>query len=239
MISLLCPTRKRPKGVERMWNSAKETADNPDEVELVLRIDLDDASKHETMRLAEAAGRHLLTHMDLRTTLSKNWNEAAKIAHGEILMQCADDIVFRSQGWDTLVKEAFDRVEDKILLVYGRDGLNDAALGTHSWVHRRWIETLGYFVPPYFSCDYADTWINQIAETVGRRHFIKEIFTEHMHPAAGKAELDKTHRERLARGAADKVEELYTSRAMGRKRLGDAKKLKAAMTTTAQYVEWD
>ena len=41
-ISLLCPTRNRPDGLETMWMSAIEMADNPESIELVLYIDDDD-----------------------------------------------------------------------------------------------------------------------------------------------------------------------------------------------------
>ena len=43
-ISLLCPTRNRPAGLERMWMSALETADNPEALELVLYLDKDDTT---------------------------------------------------------------------------------------------------------------------------------------------------------------------------------------------------
>jgi len=34
-ISLLCPTRKRPKFMKELWDSAKETASNCNDIEMV------------------------------------------------------------------------------------------------------------------------------------------------------------------------------------------------------------
>jgi hypothetical protein len=125
------------------------------------------------------------------------------MATGDILMQCADDIRFRTVGWDERVRLAFDESADKILYVYGRDGIADERMATHGFMHRRWYETLGYFTWPEFSSDYGDLWNYTIAERLGRLHYIPEVYTEHLHPAVGKAKMDLTHRERIERDKAD------------------------------------
>jgi glycosyl transferase/beta-hydroxylase protein BlmF len=144
-----------------------------------------------------------------RIVLTDAWNRCYERAHGDILMHCGDDIRFRTDAWDDMVREAFSQYSDHIALVYGRDGVHDKELGTHSFLHRRWVETIGYFLPPYFSSDYGDTWINDVAKMIGRRHYIPNIYTEHMHPVVGKGPMDQTHRERLARGSRDGVDQLY------------------------------
>src|SRR5207245_455849 len=74
---------------------------------------------------------------------------------------------------------------------------------------REWIAALGYFMPPYFSSDYNDTWLSACADAVDRRLFIPTMYTEHMHPAVGKGPLDQTHRDRLDRHRQDNVDQLY------------------------------
>ncbi|MDZ7742993.1 MAG: hypothetical protein U5Q03_14975 [Bacteroidota bacterium] len=114
-------------------------------------------------------------------------------------MQCADDIRFRTPGWDAMVRTAISQYDDRIVYVYGRDGINDEAMATHGFMHRRWYEALGYFTWPEFTSDYGDLWNHTIAEKLGRLHFIPELYTEHLHPAVGKAPVDETHRERIER----------------------------------------
>lgn len=163
-----------------------------------------------------------------RIVLSAMWNECYAAASSDICMQGNDDVVFRSSGWDQAVEGAFSRYPDRIVFVHG-DDLHQppGAFGALGFLHQRWIETVGYFTPPYFSCDYGDTWLNDVANMLGRRAYLPNVITEHMHPAAGKAPLDQTHRERLERGSRDNVPGLYASLAAERER--DAAKLRAVM----------
>jgi hypothetical protein len=219
VISILVPTRGRPDGVRRLVTSARETADGVPQ--FVFYVDDDDPASQEVVVELEC---------DLvvgpRIVLSEMWNRCWEYATFDVAMHCGDDIVFRSNAWDTHVVEAFDRYPDRIALVHGRDGFQHPTRGvaTHSFLHRNWVETLGYFVPPYFSSDYNDTWLTELAETVGRRVYVEEIFTEHMHPIAGKGEWDQTHRERLVRHQRDRVDLRYAELASERNR--DAEKLR-------------
>jgi hypothetical protein len=164
-----------------------------------------------------------------RITLSAMWNECAKRAAGQVLMQCDDECVFRSPDWDVAVHGVFGRLPDKIAFVHGRDlHQPDGAFGTLGFLHRRWVDTVGYFTPPYFSCDYGDTWLNDVSNMIGRRIYLPDVVTEHMHPIAGKGEWDQTHQERLARGGRDDVAGLYAR--LAPKRVEDAAKLAAVMT---------
>jgi glycosyltransferase involved in cell wall biosynthesis len=218
MISVLVPTRNRPDSVERLMTSAFETADN--DVEFVFYVDNDDAS---SLDVISRYGGKIITGE--RVVLSEMWNRCAEQATWDIMMHCGDDIVFRSAHWDSIVLNEFAQVPDKILLVYGRDGFQDEKLGTHSFIHRNWVDTVGYFVPPYFSSDYNDTWLNEVAVALGRRKYVPEIYTEHMHPVAGKGVYDITHQERLARHTRDGVENIYASKQD--ERHADVKKLQA------------
>lgn len=218
MISVLVPTRNRPRSVTRLLTSALATADT--EVEFVFYVDEDDDSSVDVINRYDGK---IITGP--RIVLSEMWNRCAEHARFDVMMHCGDDIVFRSNHWDTIVLDEFDRVPDKILLVHGRDGFQDEKLGTHSFIHRNWVDVVGYFVPPYFSSDYNDTWLNEVADALGRRRYVPEIYTEHMHPAAGKGELDTTHQERLARHTRDNVAQLYAEKQA--ERYADVKKLQA------------
>lgn len=134
-----------------------------------------------------------------RITLSDCWNKLAGEAQGDILQMAADDIRYRTGGWDTQVAQVFDQWDDRILFVYTRDGIHDARLGTHGFVSKEWVETVGYFTPDMFPADYADTWLNELAARIDRRVYLPSVLVEHLHPIAGKAPWDQTHKERLAR----------------------------------------
>lgn len=218
MISILCPTRKRPYNIKRLYDSLKGTSDHP--FEIVLYVDNDDDSYDDlTVPVVINKGE--------RIVLSDMWNKCAEKAQYDILMYGADDILFRTLHWDTRVKEQFDKLDDKIAFVFGRDGSpHDTHYGTHGFVHRNWIKALGYICPPIFSGDYSDTWINDIARKVNRAIYI-DILTEHMHPDLGKTQVDETYNEKYERMIKDSVKEKYL--AMEPERVADAEKLRKAM----------
>jgi hypothetical protein len=144
-------------------------------------------------------------------------------------MMAADDIVFKTDGWDQQVGQLFDASDDKILLAHGNDGAWGDRFGTHCFVHRRWINTLGYFAAPYFSSDYSDTWLNEIANSLERRVFLP-FMNEHLHPLFGKATKDSTYMEKLERHQADRMDEKYQS--LASKRLEDTEKLRKLLGTS-------
>lgn len=225
-IGVLCPTRGRPGAALEMVKSARGFADDEENVEAWVYVDEDDPSWstvwHELADWCRVtAGPPLV--------LSDYWNKLALMSNSPILGMLGDDVRFRTQGWDTKVRDAFRAVPDRIAFVHGRDGLQDEHLGTHGFLHRRWVDAVGHMTGPYFSMDYADTWINDVANELGRRVFLPDLMTEHMHPAAGKGEWDQTHRERLARGERDDAAGLY-ERTLS-ERMDDVRRLRLLMNT--------
>lgn len=218
MISLLFPSRGRPENLERLLQSLVDTTDG--DLQLVIALDEDDGTVSEYIEIAKKF-ETLEMQFDFligpRTLLSEYWNLCFEKATGDILMHCGDDLIFRTEGWDTKVKEAFAQYPDNIVFVYGRDGhaRHDENFGTHGFLHRDWPEVIGYFVPPYFSSDYNDTWLNDVAKMIDRHHFV-DILTEHMHPTFGKAEWDQTHRDRVERHRRDNVANIYADKASER-----------------------
>ncbi len=217
MFSVLTPTRGRPQNMRQLVESARETSTS--DVEFVFYIDDDDTGSIE---VAKALGVEYV--VGPRIVLSQMWNKCYEKSTGDILMHCGDDIIFQTKGWDNLVESAFNEYPDKIVFVYGRDGYSPDTFGTHGFLHRNWVETVGYFVPPYFSSDYNDTWLNDVSEMIGRKRFIPELYTEHMHPINGKAEWDNTHQERIERHSRDNVAQIYADKLTDR--LRDADKLR-------------
>lgn len=224
-ISILVPTRGRPANVQRLVNSAYTTSALPPQ--FIFYVDEDDPRRDETVHAAVTAGATIT--IGPRIVLSEMWNRCAELATNDIMMHCGDDIVFRTSGWDTVVLDAFSRFPDKLILVHGDDGYQRERIATHGFYHRNWVETLGYFVPPYFSSDYNDLWLTEVADAIGRRLYLPHVYTEHMHPSAGKGELDQTHIDRLARHNEDNVAGLYAS--LAQRRIEDAGKLRDAIAT--------
>lgn len=222
-ISVLTPTRGRRDFAYEMLESCIKTAERPDLIEFVFYIDLDDNSYHDIEDWAAHFNCEIVLVRGKRIVLSEMWNRCFDKSSGDIFFHCGDDLRFRTMGWDSVVRNKFDQFNDKIVFIFGNDGIvPPGTFGTHGFIHRRWVDIIGYFVPPYFSSDYNDTWLNDVAKKINRWIYV-DIYTEHLHPIAGKSDWDKTHQERLLRHKKDDVESLY--RRLSRKRDDDADKL--------------
>ena len=223
-ITLLTPTRKRPLLLQRMFDSAIETAKYPDLIEMSVYVDKDDLITQEHLKTMK--GNIKVTIGD-RIVLSHTPNEAYKKASSDIIMGAADDLIFRSKDWDERVMNIFNQYEDKIVLIFPNDLLQGDRLATTFFLHRIWIETLGYYLPPYFSYEYADVWIDAVSKALNRRIYLRDVIVEHMHYSAGKAKMDETYTEGIARGQRDNVQLIYGQ--LADKRLEDFQKLRRVM----------
>ncbi len=216
-FSVLCPTRNRPTNMDKLSESIFSLAKNPKEIEIVFYIDSDD--DRSLAKAIELEEKYNIQHIiGERIVLSQMWNECYNICKGEYLFHCGDDIIMRTPNWDNIVESKFLEFDDRIAFVYG-DDMNHAMpddFGTHGFLHRNWVTTVGYFVPPYFSSDFNDTWLNEVGKGISR-HFKVGIVTEHFHPGIGKAEWDQTHLERVTRHKEDNVELIYENKDSERK----------------------
>jgi hypothetical protein len=205
MLSILCPTRKRPENIRRLLNSLWDTMPSHSTVEILAYVDEDDDSySGEQFPICLVRGP--------RIVMSDMWNVLAGKARGDLMMMMGDDVVFRTPGWNGMVGEEFAKSEDKILLVHGDDGApRGKEFATLPIVHRRWFEILGHFSGPGYSSDFADTHPNDIADMIGRRKYLPYV-TEHMHWIHGKAEKDETYREAAERNERDNPSKLYQER---------------------------
>lgn len=214
-ISILVPTRQRRNRLIELYDSMFEYAKYPANVEMVAYVDDDDKSYNglERYNLNIITGKH--------TRIADAWNICWKNAEGEILGLFGDDVICRTQDWDKIVTNEFNKLDDKIAFVYGDDG-SDAGktFGTHGFIHQNWAETVGYFVPPYFYASYVDTWLNDVAKMVNRHKYVDVLF-EHMHQGMGKSEDDETYKE--ARRMVVGMEDLYNAKLQERN--ADARKL--------------
>jgi len=234
LISILCPTRGRPEFMKEMVGTACDQSTRlpvfPN-LQFIFYIDEDDS---ESISMKQDLKNYFqgdldVVHVDAvigpRINLSEAWNRCYEKAEGDILFHAGDDLIFKTRGWDEMVRIQFRESKDKILFVGGQDGLHPPKNNfiTHGFLHRNWVEVVGYFVPPYFSSDYNDTWLNELADRIGRKIYLKDLHIEHMHPLAGKHFWDRTHLERLERHRKDRPQDLYAEKAPERER--DAEKL--------------
>lgn len=221
-VSLLCPTRGRPQAFVAMVDSALTTAGDPDSVEVVAVVDSDDRELATYVFPTSAQ----VVNGDSRN-MSDLWNAGADVATADVMMLCADDLRFRSFGWDDLVLDEFERWPDRLVNVWGDDGNENGQRATHPFLHRRWVDLFGRFTPPHFVADYCDLWLYEVAAACGRSRQLPGLFIEHMHISLGKSPDDETERRKVERQHGE-VRPALVWDATADERAADIAKLRAA-----------
>ena len=184
MISICLASRKRPEPFKEMYLSAIVMADNPSDIEfIVYRDDDDETEYHKSENIIYITGP--------RKNLVEMVNKCYKKASGDIFMHFCDDMVFKTAHWDTKAKKMFETYSpDKILLLCpDNSDWNRWGFGTTFFLHKNWVDVLGYFLPPYLG-EGTDRWLNDVALLARRRLHDFDITTNHRNIK------DKVHEEK-------------------------------------------
>jgi len=194
-IDILIPTRKRVDRLKETLESIEQTKSDNIQIRYYIYWDHDDQkSLKEYIYTSHSDTKevHYIGSSD-EINLSQMWNKLAEISSGDILMHAGDDIIFETKDWDLMVEAEFIKCEDKILLVYGDDGIQREKLATHGFYSRKAMEVIGYFMPPYFEANYNDTWWTNIYGQIGRKKYLPNMKIEHMHFNKYPGLMDETY----------------------------------------------
>jgi glycosyltransferase involved in cell wall biosynthesis len=199
-ISILVPTRKRVQNVKRLIESVYNTAQNIKNIELLFYVDDDDQDTIDFFKEEEEKKRFsdLIDTKVLIESRQENFGETNNVlfraCSGDIVMLSADDVKFGTKNWDKTVTDEFEKYPDKLVLVFGYDGIQPpGTLATHSFISRESVNILGYATPGDFGYNYADNWMTELYRQIDRLNYIPVLF-EHMHWGANKAEYDETYK---------------------------------------------
>jgi hypothetical protein len=197
-ISILCPSRGRPRRFLEMAESAMGTADKPENVDLYLAVDADDPTRNQ-YPIAFLLNQ---THQPV----SHLFNSLAYGTDGDILMAAADDVLFRTQGWDTRVCAVLDRFPDGLFIASPMNG--DGRRRVNHWfTGRQWLDLFGWFMPAHFEHFCDDEWVQEVSSACGRLVYLDDVLVEHMHKkfrnvnGTPKSENDDTYRSKRERSA--------------------------------------
>lgn len=182
MISLLCPTRGRPKQALNLYKSFIKTQANNNELNFC--IQKDDSLFDEYLSLFKLNGIEKYFVSESMPT-SYLWNQMAFIAKGDLLTLIGDDVEIVTRGWDNIIENKASKYSDKMFVITVDDGRKDKAQGKfmrcpHPTVHKEWVRTLGYFVPPFFMHRYLDKYTQNLAIKINRFIEIKEVVFNHL-----------------------------------------------------------
>jgi hypothetical protein len=230
-IDILIPTRGRAKRLHETLDSIEQTMSGVIRVSPYIYWDYDDQeSLGEFLNMSFTMWgwgvKHHVVNKNDNLNLSQMWNRLADISGGNILMHAGDDLIFKTKDWDLMVVEEFEKCDDKIMLVYGDDGIQGEKLATHGFYSRKAMEITDYFLPPYFKCDGNDLWWTQVYRELGRLKYLPNMNIEHMHFSKHPELMDDTYKD--GRQFQNEAANLYND--MIELRMQDIEKLRQWIT---------
>lgn len=177
MISILCPSRERPRSLQRLLESIQATANNVEDIEVLIYLDNDDESTIERDFTNYSFVRFFRGN---RMWMSLMQNFLYSQSDGDFIMACADDFVFKTVNWDKIVVSTFASKTDPFWVLYGNDlGVHAGKLPTHFFLSRAWPNLLGTWVHPGRNSPW-DLWIFDVARALNRLEYLGDLKFEHL-----------------------------------------------------------
>lgn len=183
MITILCPTRGRPKQFQRMYDSAMQTAKYPEKLHISAFIGSDDNSLGEYPK--ELKNGMIFVGPPWSAVMAANFlatrcNEY--YPNTKLYMGGADDMIFSTPNWDEALIDAYDALNNKIHVFALRDSRDEN--GTpHPIISRDYVNVMGYMIPPIFLHWFVDTWTTEIAKANSCFTHLKEYLLVHDKPS--------------------------------------------------------
>jgi hypothetical protein len=198
-ISILCITRERTVGFERLLKNIIKKTEDISRIEFLFLIDYDDKFKKKYKNLFNKYKKYLTVKIYINKIIklnSERINFLAKKSKGDILFSVSDDMIIETKHWDSLIDLVSNKFKDNS--PYCLWPSVDA--NKYKFLHcafpiisKKWFDILKYHSYPKFYHFYADTWICELSRLSGKFLLLKKFFIKTFHPEINKKYADKTY----------------------------------------------
>ena len=229
-ISLLVPSRERLNLKLTLISSIITTVSDINNVELIFGIDEDDPTRDIVYNIAKAIP--FVKIVDIKNDgkfigINRIWNILADNCKEDIFGYIGDDMIFKTQNWDTEILKEFNKDNcppDNIKLVHCFDGHRTYdEISINAFVHRKYYEVLGYFCREEFLVNWSDRWMYQTFKAFNRVKYRNDIHIHHNHWVYNDRKKDKTA-ERMLSDNKDKISDKFWL-SLAPQRIEDVEKL--------------
>lgn len=191
-LVVIVPSRGRPGEIAALAMAFWDTCTAG--TQLVVVIDADDPSRrsyHDALRgmpnvpyiLEQPPGNTMVTALNLGALMAAE--------RGFAVGFMGDDHRPRTFGWDRAYLDALRDLGTGI--VYGDDGLQGENLPTQVAMTSDIVRALGWMALPGLRHLYVDNVWKALGAAADCLRYLPDVLVEHMHPFAGKAELDDSY----------------------------------------------
>ncbi len=194
-ISLIVPTRDRVDSLVRMMDSVMNNAENPALIEFVLYIDKDDVSQYPDFK------SNVKIIRGDRVSMSVMNNLCCENARGNILFLCNDDVVVKTNKWDSIIYNSVESYTDDVYLLYPNDLHKGERLCTFPVFSKQLFLNFPGIMPKFYKGAFIDTHIFDIFQQLSglgenRIKYLPNVIFEHFHFLTGKSVIDSTYTDR-------------------------------------------
>jgi len=188
-MCVVVPSRDRPENAERLAQAFKDTGA---EADLYIVIDNDDPKWNE---YAKSENYKKLPADNKTGGCAKSLNTGAvlllditKYPLYDYFVFMGDDHLPRTPGWD---KAFIQALGTNTGIVYGDDLLQGANLPTAYGMSRDLVNELRGMTFPGCVHLFFDNFVKQLGLDLEYLKYLPDVIIEHMHPIAGKAQMDE------------------------------------------------
>ena len=177
---VILPSRSRPQNVERCINALKENSLISD---FCVAIDDDQSDLYPRL---DGVIYEVNPRMRLNGTLNLVATKYAK--KYQTIYFIGDDNLVKSKNWDQSLAEPINTKGYGVS--YGNDLFQGQNLPTAAMMSTNIIEILGFMSPPQLIHLFMDNFWMVLGLNIGSLYYFDDVIIEHLHPYAGKAEID-------------------------------------------------
>lgn len=182
-ISIIHPSRNRPRQALKTINEWLGFAKDKSQIEYILSVDRSDKDLIAYKRLCSESG--IKCSIGNNKSAIEAINGAAKITTANILLVVSDDFG-AFQDWDEKLLMEVEGKEDWILKT--QDGIQDWII-TLPILDRKYYDRFGYVYNPGYRHLFCDTEMTSVADLTGRK-LTSDLFFEHRHYSVKKSRKD-------------------------------------------------
>lgn len=203
---IIVPTRGRPENAAALYRAWQDTTSGVSD--LLFAVDDDDPSLGAYRSVSQAMpAAEMLTGPRLRLVGTLNAVAMERAPHYRVLAFMGDDHRPRTDSFDQRFTEALPGTG----VVYGNDLLQGENMPTAVAMTSDIVQALGYMAPPQMQHLCVDLVWKHWGEAIGRIAYLDDVIVEHLHPANGKARMDRGYEEANNPGQVTRDTEAYNA----------------------------
>jgi glycosyltransferase involved in cell wall biosynthesis len=200
-ISVVLPSRGRPKRLKKLLESILETTNNLTTVEVIILLDSDDEFNYTQRQFGELNCKFFIG--DPGRSMGALNRECLSKATGQVNFFTNDDVIFRTKDWDSLLVEHIYKIPDAIYLMYPNDLFKRKNLCTFPIMDREFLLENPDILPDCYQGSFIDLHIMDIFKAFrsgSRVTYLENLVCEHQHYRTGLALFDETYQKRIRLG---------------------------------------